>query len=51
MPNVQTPPWLLYTFLKSISISEVLYVIPLFTSQSDVKNSIHPVLGSKILTA
>lgn len=51
VPNNESPPHLLYTFLKSVSLTDVPHVTPLFTSQSHVKDSVHPILGSKAVTA
>lgn len=51
VPNAESPPCLLHTFLKSRSFKDMLHVIPLFTSQSNAKESVHPILGSKAITA
>lgn len=50
MPNAEFPR-LLYTFLKGVSLTDVPRVIPPFTTQSNVKDSVHPILGSKAVTA
>lgn len=51
LPNALGPPCSLHTFLKSISLTEVPNVMPLFASQTGIEDSVSPVGGSKILRA